>query len=574
MVDIIQKYDLLEKKDFDDMGLYGEFEKSDILKDRTSNDFYEYIAFLLAEYLSEKRPWGCLFGYRSAFGMSDGSKFEKPPFDAITPNMVAYWEQRSIDAVNPILKQRYSALVLELKYKVCGIKPDYRLRRQNVELIKTIIEEDYLTDETQIATKIQYAFELLPSVKDESLLRTFISTVSDYLRRCHDKGWAVDICLDILNDKKRLYTDGEKETWISIVEGKLNVARQNHKVDAWRTLSHVKRLLRLTTNDEGKQLSYIDDTISDFRISCAGNEMRLYGNLERVRDLCMKYNLIEKAKALLLEMQNLAKNFGKYMAAHVIPLPYSKKRAMEIMESCLVDDEHDAFENFVVSFIPTAKEAKVFAESEKKSSPLIAMIGTQQFDQDYHPLASTGGIDNDEEGKIIEKYKELLMADESLLHDVIVKNIERGMFSVSSIMTRISDCAAFKESRNEIIENGLKAYFEGDYVVAIHLLIPQIEYAIRTIYEQNGGLVIKGHAYGKQLENLDEVLKREQIKQCFTNDGAFYLKNLLTDMRSYNLRNNICHGLLETEELSWNIADRILHALILVSSPKRKLVTT
>lgn len=567
---VIQKYDQLEKKDFDDSIIYDQLKET--VQDKASDDFYEYIAFLLAEYLPDRRPWGCLFGYRLAFGMSDGSQIEHPPYDVITPTMVAHWEQRIGEAVNPILKQRYSALVLEFKKRVCGIKPDYFLRRQNVELIKTLIEEDYITDECQIATKLQYAFELLPSVQEEHLLRSFISSVSDYLERCTDKGWAVDNCLDILNEKNRLFKDEEKELWIGIVENKLDSARELQKVDAWRTLGHVKRLLNLAKSDKEKQLLYIDETVSDFHICCGENEMMLYGNLESVRTLCMKHNLQDKAKALLLEMQRLAKNFGKYMAAHAITLPYSKRRAIKIMDLCMEDNPKEVFSNFVACFVPKIEEAEDYAELEKESSPLAAMISTQQFDQDYHPLSSVGGIEKDKEGKIIEKYKVLLMADEGLLHNVIGKNTERGMFSTSSIMERVFECVAFRESRYAIIEKGLNAYFCGDNIIAIHLLVPQIENAIRIIYEQNGGLVIKGHAYGKQLETLDNILKSDEIKNCFTENGAFYLKNLLSDMRSYNLKNSICHGLLEESEMGWNVADRILHALLFVCSVQIKEV--
>lgn len=270
MNSIIHKYDQLNKKGFDDRNIYVELEGA--IKNKISNDFYEYIAFLLAEYLPDRRPWGCLFGYRCAMGMSDGSLIEHPQINVITPEMVLYWEQRLSDAVNPILKQRYSALVLELKKRICGIKPDYHLRQQNVELIKTLIEEEYIVDECQIATKIQYAFELLPSIHDESLLRSFISAISNYLDTCPDKGWAIDNCLDILLEKKRLFKIEEKELWISVAEKKLEHARKHHMVDAWRTLNHVKRLLSLTKEDKDKQLLYIDETITDFRICwCSEN---------------------------------------------------------------------------------------------------------------------------------------------------------------------------------------------------------------------------------------------------------------------------------------------------------------
>lgn len=571
MCNIIFKYDQLEKKGFDDKTIYSELEKDESIKNRKSNGFYEYIAFLLAEYLPDRYPWGCLFGYRYAFEMSDGSKNEIPPETIITKEMVEYWESRIEDSVNPILKQRYAALVLEFKKHVCGTKPDYKLRRMNVELIKTLIAEDYITDETQIAIKLKYAFELLPSIQDESFVRVVVSAISDYIKRCPDKGWAIDTCLDILYYADKLFKDDEKELWITLIEEKMESARVNKKVDAWRTLSHIKRLMKFVKHNQEKLLSYIDDSISDFKICCGNNEMMLYGNLESIRDLCMRFDLKEKAKAILCEMQNLSKSFSRYMVAHAIPMPYNKKRAMKIIEQCMIEDSGEVFANIVSNFIPSKDEAKVLAESEIKSSPFMALLRHQQFDHDFHPLSSTGSMDSDAEGKIVEKYKELLLADSSLLHDIIRRNVDRGVLSVSTIMQRVSCCCAFKESRHSIIEKGLMAFFDGDFVIAIHLLIPQLENAIRIIYEQNKGLVIKGHQYGFQLEALDNILKSEESKLCFTEDGAFYLKNVLTDMRSCNYRNSVCHGLMDESEMGYNIADRILHVLLFVCSVKMKV---
>lgn len=231
--------------------------------------------------------------------------------------------------------------------------------------------------------------------------------------------------------------------------------------------------MKFVKHNQEKLLSYIDDSISDFKICCGNNEMMLYGNLESIRDLCMRFDLIEKAKIILREMQNLSKSFSKYMVAHAIPMPYYKKRAMKIIEQCMIEDSGEVFANIVSNFIPSKDEAKVLAEAEIKNSPFMALLRHQQFDHDFHPLSSTGSMDSDAEGKIVEKYKELLLADSSLLHDIIRRNVDRGVLSVSTIMQRVSCCCAFKESRHSIIEKGLMAFFDGDFVIAIHLLIPK-----------------------------------------------------------------------------------------------------
>ena len=45
----------------------------------------------------------------------------------------------------------------------------------------------------------------------------------------------------------------------------------------------------------------------------------------------------------------------------------------------------------------------------------------------------------------------------------------------------------FEESKKKVVEKGVKAFLEEDYMSAIHLLVPQAESAIRALVELMGG---------------------------------------------------------------------------------------
>jgi hypothetical protein len=44
-----------------------------------------------------------------------------------------------------------------------------------------------------------------------------------------------------------------------------------------------------------------------------------------------------------------------------------------------------------------------------------------------------------------------------------------------------------------------------------------------------------------------------------------YLRMLLTDPRGWNIRNTICHGLAPSSSVNMAVADRIVHAALLLS---------
>ena len=80
---------------------------------------------------------------------------------------------------------------------------------------------------------------------------------------------------------------------------------------------------------------------------------------------------------------------------------------------------------------------------------------------------------------------------------------------------------------------GLEAYFNQDYLVALHLLIPQLEEAIRNILEIGNIPTLKPNKSGNgfQLRILDDMLRDPIAIQLLTDDFANYLRILLTDTR-------------------------------------------
>jgi hypothetical protein len=116
-----------------------------------------------------------------------------------------------------------------------------------------------------------------------------------------------------------------------------------------------------------------------------------------------------------------------------------------------------------------------------------------------------------------------------------------------------------------ILINGVKAYLNGDYLTAAHLFIPQIESGLRDILQLSGGSVYKpGRNGGMFLKTLDDILREETIIKTF-GDGAKYLQVLLTDQRGWNIRNNLCHGMIPYDMFGPVITNRLFHVLLVLA---------
>lgn len=101
------------------------------------------------------------------------------------------------------------------------------------------------------------------------------------------------------------------------------------------------------------------------------------------------------------------------------------------------------------------------------------------------------------------------------------------------------------EGREILYAQGLKAGMNGDFVVAAHLLIPQIEHTMRYILAQKGVITSGIDSYGVQNEyDLNSTLYNSEIKKCFDENTLFDLQGLLVESAGANLRNLMAHGLM------------------------------
>jgi len=106
-----------------------------------------------------------------------------------------------------------------------------------------------------------------------------------------------------------------------------------------------------------------------------------------------------------------------------------------------------------------------------------------------------------------------------------------------------------EKGRLTITRQGLEAYLAGDYISTMDLFISQFEQAIKNLVEMNGVNVMtqKGDVFN--LKTLDHLLNDQIVSDVFGEDKVMYFRALFTDKRGWNIRNNIAHGMMETEQL-------------------------
>lgn len=95
---------------------------------------------------------------------------------------------------------------------------------------------------------------------------------------------------------------------------------------------------------------------------------------------------------------------------------------------------------------------------------------------------------------------------------------------------------------------GLHAGYEGDFVVALHVLVPQIEHMVRVHLKEAGVSTSTLGPDGIETENgLSTLVQCPEAVKVFGEDILFELKYILCSPLYANIRNKMAHGLLGYE---------------------------
>jgi hypothetical protein len=132
-------------------------------------------------------------------------------------------------------------------------------------------------------------------------------------------------------------------------------------------------------------------------------------------------------------------------------------------------------------------------------------------------------------------------------------NLEHREVRLRDFMSMVTNNPFVPEGREDIYARGLYAGLKGDFMTAIHLLLPQLENSIRHELELQN-LIVSGLDQSNiqkeyDLNKLFEIYFL-QLVSIFGEDLIFDLRGLLIERFGSNLRNRMAHGLISAQKFS------------------------
>lgn len=537
---------------------------------------FEWVAFMLQPRNDDKDWDGSYYGPHFSGTNENGDKVDTPSFNDITGEAVEYWEAR-IDVVsNPLLRMRYADLAWNFKPLVIqGGKRSGELYRKCIESMITVCEDDYCSHPVETVNVLERLFSIAKS-NSEDLQRVkdaYIRFESKYADDKSVRCWASRFLLMLEN--KKLFTTEEIQALVKEHEERLlrqSTPDKDGNLDPWLVEKQAVLLADYYSSgdhkDDIRRVLHISEE-SFMKSSSNMHPLQRMGNLENVYHRYLHYGLKEEADRLSVELARLGKEAKDKILPQTIPFTIPKElfEQYDILFGKGAADDKERWKNFSLHFIPRQEDEKESLEALSKQYPLVYMMGTRLMDSKGRPMSQVGSYESDPDGRLVLHIAQKLNLTAFAINIAVQDMIAAECFTRDKVLKDIIEPSPlFDEQRYDIIGKAIDFYLKGEYSTACHLLVPQIENAICSLVELCGESVLRPQRNndGFQLKTLDDLLRTRSVSQIFTEDGAFYLRLVLTDQRAMNLRNQLCHGILPPEQFGVGAADRLLHVLVLL----------
>ena len=237
-----------------------------------------------------------------------------------------------------------------------------------------------------------------------------------------------------------------------------------------------------------------------------------------------------------------------------------------------------ALEAFALLIRPiSCEDEKKSAEKMLKEHPLQGIFDAQILSEEGNVVANMPGSMNKYEervrAQIIRGYNlgQGLSANTTLKRGIELM-VQSGDEWKSELKGLIGSSVFVPKDRIDIYERAIIAGFEGDLLLFAHLIVPQIENSVRTIFGMNGLKITSVSHDGVQQErDLNQLLTDVNAEMIFGKNLLWEMRSLLIEKVGPNFRNRICHGLMTSENIHGTSAIFLLWmALHLIVGFKRK----
>lgn len=506
--------------------------------------------------------------FTAKFGDKNGAEW--PDIKKFTDEQFKYYEERLIETDNIFLKVRYSDFLFEYgnkkisrnKYQVSQyllsglveISNHYRYSGENHQYISAVgrlVEVSLLMGNEE---KLNEAVHLIFSVLTEwnrkaeyrwtfELSKILRTVLSSKFKEIVPEEFSAFI-IEVLENVRKKYLE-EKEYHF-------------HRMFCEELIEYRKLNLISLEQEGGLQL----EIGKSYELESENQQGRQNKSLmvkAHFLELAMRHyaNIGEREK--INEMKILIKQaYEQYeqsdeMATISVPLEIPSDVIDSIVSRYISSDIQSALDNLAYSnqFIPKVNEIENQVTNSEEAFPLQSLI-SKSIISDGKKIDHTLTEEDSKNINFVSNYMLSLNLNlEILIKTIFEKLVSEFHLNVDDIMEKFNRWGWLDDRNRPFVENGIRKFFEDDYIGSIHILVPQFESTLRRFFANIGfptTSIKKGTAQHE--ETFNEFLNREDIKISLGENVHKLIQIVMVEQSGLNLRNEIAHGLIKLSDIT------------------------
>lgn len=497
--------------------------------------------------------------YREKYGayapwieLADGKIFP-PPLQELSNDQVNEWDRILQITEKPVLVARLSDLLWERKF---SDRPDKYARKsiqsfievyekinkwndyeKSMGLLRALeiaiqLNENWLVD--LVGEKIIKSCRILIT-KDNPKPGIFLRWIKG-IQDLSDNKYMSEV-IEILDSSSLVF---KEKPWVMET---ITQYRQKNETDIETRKKLTSDLVEIWVNDAN-------------RIVGLGKAL----NLQHAIDLARDAGLNEKVNELKKTLQEISDEEMGFKEIEV-KTELKKKQIDKFIQFFL---ETENLEQSLIRFGSYGPPSGDYLDNIKrvdetfKKYPLRFLVTNVVFDDNNAPIKSFSNIDENKFHELIRQEMLGIEVFSCFAVDILI-NILTKYDPTDEQFKKFFQTSIIPKEVSENIAYALMMYKHKEYDVVGHLLVPRIEKIIRSVIQLIGFPIIKepyGDRYGGVITLRESLgLLEGRIDESWRR----YLLNLLALPIGINLRNRICHGLLD--KVSDREAALLIHAI-------------
>jgi len=530
--------------------------------------------------------WGIYWSELASGVKQDGTPFYSPDIADIDHEIISYWMSRSEACKHPVMQARYADLSWEIgRYLRTKSKHEGKtgstisitFYQRAIDAYLQCVEKDLFKSDYDAWIYISRALELSLSMKDrvrteKSKASLFAFASKQEKEKADWMWWQFENI--VWSNSKALGLDDKTRNEVISLLNRVLAKRSNHSDkehfnphEATSAADSLCRWLAQTNN--------IEDSKKVIKIAALAFEeaAKQAGGITAIawlEDLIPKYRqfgMLEDAARIERTIAQRAKDAQAEMGVFETSYELKKEEVEQWTSQFIAEDANKSLIIMARRFIVREKETKDRLQKIGVEAPLFSMLPSSIMNSEGFTVASVGSIEEDIDGRAIQHAATILAQQSPWLNLALEKIKEQFSLDVNALMELIKTSPLFPFRHHQLVREGVEAWLAKDSIKAIHILVPQVESALRELLKILGGAVMIPDADigGFKAIGLGQVLNHSFFKEKIPTDIRFHFRVLYNDPRGLNVRNELAHGLISPELLDIELANWILHSVIFLS---------